>query len=96
MAFRTSGRNTTKTSHLALLSACNSRLLLDFCNQLHGRTYRYRNLAEVIKYRERHELEEHPQLHDAVLAKDAEKAVELLHRHYTVTVEILRETGRFE
>jgi len=85
-----------KGFHLALLSACNSRMLLDFCDQLQARTYRYRNLSEVVEYRDRHELEEHSQLHDAGLARDAEKAVELLHQHYTVTLKILSETGRFD
>ena len=85
-----------KSFHRALLSACNSEMLLEFCDQLQARTYRYRNLAEVVKHRDRHELAEHTDLHGAVLAKDADKAVALLHQHYTVTLEILTETGRFE
>ncbi len=85
-----------KGFHLALLSACNSEILLEFCDQLQARTYRYRNLAEVVKYRDRHELAEHTDLHDAVLARDADKAVALLHQHYTITLKILTETGRFE
>ena len=42
------------------------------------------------------ELEEHSRLHDAVLARDTEKALEILHQHYKVTLEILSESGRFE
>lgn len=82
--------------HRALLSACNSEILLDFCDQVQARTYRYRNLAEVVEYRDRHELDEHTDLYNAVLEKDAEKAVALLHKHYEVTMRILSATGRFE
>ena len=82
--------------HLALISACNSSILIDFCAELHQRTFRYRNLAEVVEYRDRHELEEHEELQQAVLNRDADKAVDLLKKHYTVTSEILVESGRFD
>ncbi len=82
--------------HLALISACDSAILIDFCEQLHKRTFRYRNLAEVVEYRDRHELEEHRDLQQAVLNRDADLAVELLNRHYTITSEIVIESGRFE
>lgn len=82
--------------HLALISACNSSILIDFCAQLQRRTVRYRNLAEVVEYRDRHELEEHRELQQAVLNRDADLAVELLNKHYTVTSEIVLSSGRFE
>lgn len=82
--------------HLALISACDSGILLDFCSQLHKRSFRYRNLAEVVEYREDHELEEHGELQQAVLNRDADLAVELLRKHYTITSEILLASGRFE
>ena len=82
--------------HLALISACNSGILIDFCAQLHKRSFRYRNLAEVVEYRDRHELEEHRELQQAVLNRDADLAVELLKKHYTITSEILLASGRFE
>lgn len=82
--------------HLALISACDSSILIDFCSELHQRSFRYRNLAEVVEYRDRHELEEHEELQKAVLAHDADKAVELLRKHYTVTSQILVESGRFD
>ena len=34
--------------HYALLSACGSSILLGYCTQLHEKTLRYRNLAEVM------------------------------------------------
>ena len=82
--------------HLALISACDSKILIGFCTELHQRSFRYRNLAEVVEYRDRHELEEHEELQNAVLSRDADKAVELLKKHYTVTSEILIESGRFD
>lgn len=82
--------------HLALISACNSNILMDFCAELSQRSFRYRNLAEVVEYRDRHELEEHRELQEAALSRNADLAVELLHKHYTVTSEILLASGRFE
>jgi len=82
--------------HLALISACESNILIDFCAQLNKRSFRYRNLAEVVEYRDRHELEEHRELQQAVLNRDADKAVELMKKHYTVTSDILLASGHFE
>jgi DNA-binding GntR family transcriptional regulator len=82
--------------HLALISACNSNILIDFCSQLQKRTFRYRNLAEVVAYRDRHELEEHRELQEAALNRDADRAIDLLTRHYTITSEIVLSTGSFD
>ena len=79
--------------HLALISACNSSILLEYCAQLHEKTMRYRNLAAVVEYRERHELDEHRAIHEAVLDRDADKAVELLTAHYQVTGDIVMSSG---
>jgi DNA-binding GntR family transcriptional regulator len=69
---------------------------MGFCAELAQRTFRYRNLAEVVEYRDSHELEEHEELQRAVLDRDTNKAIELLKKHYTVTSEILVESGRFD
>ena len=69
---------------------------MDFCIQLQKRTVRYRNLAEVVEYREGHELDEHRKLQDAALSRDADLAVALLDQHYKVTVDILLASGRFD
>jgi DNA-binding GntR family transcriptional regulator len=79
--------------HIALLSACRSNILLDFCRQLHERTLRYRSLVEVVEYRNIHECGEHRKIQDAVLARDVEKSVEMLHAHYVVTLDIIRSSG---
>ena len=82
--------------HMALISACNASILMDFCVQLQKRTIRYRNLVEVVDYREGHELEEHRELQNAVLNRDADLAIDLLERHCRITVEILLASGRFD
>lgn len=82
--------------HIALISACGSDILLKYCAELHQQSFRYRNLAEVVEYRGMHELDEHRDLHEAVLARDADLAVELLRKHYEVTSEILIASGRFD
>lgn len=79
--------------HIALLSACRSNILLDFCRQLHERTLRYRSLVEVVEYRDIHECSEHRKIQDAVLARDVEKAVEMLNAHYVVTLDIIKSSG---
>jgi len=82
--------------HMALISACDSSFLIDFCSQLQRRTLRYRNLAEVVEYRDRHELEEHREIQEAVLQRNADLAVELLNKHYAKTAEIVLASGRFD
>jgi len=82
--------------HQTLISACNSNILIEFCAQLAKRTLRYRNLVEVVEYRDRHEMEEHRALQQAVLDRNADLAVDLLTKHYTVTSEIVLASGRFD
>jgi DNA-binding GntR family transcriptional regulator len=78
-----------KEYHLALLSACGSRQLVDFCAQLHDQTLRYRNAGAMKDYRERHEATEHAAIVEAALGRDADKAVELLCAHYRATNDIV-------
>lgn len=79
--------------HYALLSACGSSILLGYCTQLHEKTLRYRNLAAVMEYRERHELEEHRAMQEAVLNRDADLAVKLMKAHFEITGEIVLASG---
>ncbi len=81
--------------HSALLAGCNSNLLVSICAGLQTRTLRYRNLAEVVEYRGNYELEEHRKLKDATLRRDNDVAISLLHDHYSITMKILLEGGRF-
>ena len=77
--------------HMTLLMACGSHLLLEFCEQLADRAKRYRRLAVIVNYPERNELEEHRDLMDAMLARDADKAVALLDAHYQRTGQQIEE-----
>ncbi len=79
--------------HLALLSACNSNILLGYCAQLHEQTLRYRNLSSMTAYRDRHEFDQHLAIRDAALDRDVDKAVELLQAHYNVTGDIVLASG---
>ena len=79
--------------HLALISACNSKLLLGYCAQLHEQALRYRNLTAVVVYRRRHESDEHKMIRDAALNHDADLAVELLTAHFKVTADIVISSG---
>lgn len=82
--------------HQSLLAACDSNILLAFCAQLHEQTLRYRNLAKVVEYREGHENTEHKEIQEAVLDRNADKAVELLRSHYNITAEIVIADGQLE
>ena len=46
-----------------------------------------------MEYRERHELEEHHALQEAVLTRDAELAVKLMKAHFEITGEIVLSSG---
>jgi len=82
--------------HLALISASGSGVLTDFCTVLHQRAVRYMNLAGVAEYQDRQELEEHRELQEAVLQRNADLAVKLLHSHYKMTSDILIASGNIK
>ena len=82
--------------HIALLSACGSKMLLDFCRQLHAQTLRYRSLVEVLQYRDTHECSEHEKIQQAVLERDTERAVAMLCEHYLSTLKIIAESGALD
>ena len=78
--------------HLTLLSACGSGILIEYCADLQERTFRYRNLSSVRAYRNGLAVDEHRGICDAVLERDADRAVELLTAHYRATGEIVAST----
>jgi len=75
--------------HLALVSACQSRWLLQFRNILAQQTARYRRLIVTIGMGKRNVAQEHSQLLDAILGRDAERACALIAAHFTKTAEIV-------
>ena len=78
--------------HLTLISACGSSILLDYCADLQERTFRYRNLSAVRAYRTSLAVDEHRSICEAVLARDSERAVELLAAHYRATGVVVSST----
>ena len=75
--------------HSALIAACPSSYLLNFCEQLYELAVRYRNVASLVAYPERKIEDEHNQIAQAALARDAESAASLLVDHYRKTGEFL-------
>jgi len=80
-----------KHFHMVLMSACGSSILLKFCEQLYDQNIRYRHLSGVKAYPKRDVSEEHSAIADAVLARDADLAAELLAMHYKHTGELLKD-----
>lgn len=74
--------------HIALIAACPSTYLLNFCAQLYDLAVRYRNVASTAAYPSRKITDEHSLIAKAALARNADQAVELLVDHY-------RKTGDF-
>ena len=70
--------------HMALLSACGSRWLLQYCAQLNDQADRYRQLAIVVSYPKRNELVEHEAIMKAATDRDADEAVRQLRRGLVV------------
>jgi len=79
--------------HFALLQACDSPLLLGFCEQLYDQAYRYRQLAARKAYKRRNELDEHRALFDAAMANRVDDARLLMAAHYEHTARIFAEAG---
>lgn len=67
--------------HMALLSACRMPLLLQFCTMLNDRGDRYRRLFLANQAVDQSVQAEHQTIVEASLARDADRACELLRRH---------------
>jgi DNA-binding GntR family transcriptional regulator len=76
--------------HRNLLSACGSRWLVGYCDQLNDQTLRYRQIAAQVDDPRRNEVDEHREIMEATIARDAEPAVKLLIRHFEDTNELIR------
>lgn len=75
-----------KAYHFALFSACPSSLLLRMIDSLFDRAERYRRFSALHRTGERRKGDEHKHLMEAALARDSEKAVDLLKRHINGTL----------
>jgi len=75
-----------KSFHMAIISACNSPILLRFCDQLYTLNIRYRNLAGKSEgYSARDVAEEHNDIFSAAVDRDVERTSALLTSHYRTT-----------
>ncbi len=74
-----------KAFHMALISACGSSLLLNFCDQLYDQNVRYRHVAGKVAYPKRNIAKEHRAIMHAALDRDIEAAVTSLLDHYRST-----------
>lgn len=78
--------------HSSLIAACGSQWLKGFCEQLFDAADRYRHLARVSRLHGEIRLkDEHHQIMEATIARDADKAVALLNIHFTKTADLVRE-----
>jgi len=80
-----------KHFHMTLISASGSSILFKFCNQLYDQNVRYRQLSGSTAFPARDVNAEHGTICDAVLARDADLAAQLLMAHYVNTGNFLRE-----
>jgi len=81
-----------KAFHLALLDACGSPILLKFCDQLYDLNIRYRFLAgKSVRYGKRDVGQEHTEILNATLSRDADNASTRLIEHYSRTGEFLSD-----
>src|SRR5262245_43102967 len=75
--------------HAALVAGCGSPWLLRLHGQLYDQSERYRRLSVSLAPRRRNIGGEHQKILDAVLGRDADKAVRLLAAHLEATTAIL-------
>ena len=75
--------------HRSLISACGSRWLRSFCEQLGDQAYRYRQLAMQTSFPKRDEREDHRAIMDAAVGGKVEEAVRLLTAHYRRTADTI-------
>ncbi|WP_240786946.1 GntR family transcriptional regulator [Ramlibacter rhizophilus] len=75
--------------HLSLYAACTSEILRDLVDVLFDRAEHYRRWTAKYRQAPRRKHDEHQKLMAAALARDTEKAVELLRRHIARTGDLV-------
>lgn len=80
-----------RTFHSSLIAACGSLWLKSFCEQLFDAADCFRHLSRVSSVRRELRQDEHQEIMDAVLARDTEKAIQLLNLHVTSTAALVQE-----
>lgn len=79
-----------KAFHQALVSACGSDWLIDTCDQLYDSAERYRSLARLAGASRKDPRDEHAEIMTAALDRDADKAADLLSKHFRRTAELVK------
>lgn len=78
--------------HMTLISACESKWLMAYCRNFLALYERYRRNDLDVSFGDRSPREEHNEIMSAALARDADKASQLLQDHYRLTAEGIRHT----
>lgn len=92
-AFNAKWEGLHRDFHTALIASCGSHWLLEFCLQLVDQADRYRQLAATVSYPKRNERDEHQDLMEAVLARDADRAAALQCAHIRKTADIVLDAN---
>lgn len=77
--------------HEAIVSACDSRYLLDIRRQLYARAERYRQLSYPYEKTHRDTAREHRAMLDAALSRNGDRAATLMAKHLETTASLLLE-----
>ncbi|HEX9905472.1 MAG TPA: GntR family transcriptional regulator [Propylenella sp.] len=77
--------------HMALIAACGSSWLLDFCEDMMDQAQRYRFISFSAAHTFRDSVAEHRMIMDATLDANAPLAVERLTDHYRLTLKVIED-----
>ncbi|HWL89172.1 MAG TPA: GntR family transcriptional regulator [Polyangiaceae bacterium] len=77
--------------HSALISACGSRRIQLYAEQLFDASSRYRSIARSVSMHRRPDESEHKKIAEATLARDVERAAALLTAHFRTTDSLVRK-----
>lgn len=78
-----------KAFHATLVSACGSNWLIETCDQLFDSAERYRSLARLAGVSRSDPRDEHQEIMEAALKRDAETATRLLTEHFQRTAQLV-------
>jgi GntR family carbon starvation induced transcriptional regulator len=78
--------------HRSLLAACGSHWIVDFCDRLFDVADIYRHVSRAARdAHAREPSDEHRAIMEATIARDADKAVDLLNRHFLRTAALYKD-----
>ncbi|WP_249225666.1 FCD domain-containing protein [Tardiphaga alba] len=80
-----------KEFHASLLSACGTKWIEGFCDQMFDAAERYRHAARIASSTNRGDLDEHRAIMEAAVARQADTAVALLQQHFQTTSDLVRK-----